>query len=85
MKFIQKKVIFGKGSAFVWRIDYQKRGLPYAHILFWSDFDTQDVHEPVIYGRYPKDFPFPDDAGMVADFRQLIDSYQIHHHSKRCR
>jgi hypothetical protein len=22
---------------------------------------------------------------MVSDFRQLIDAYQIHHHSKRCR
>jgi hypothetical protein len=22
---------------------------------------------------------------MVSDFRQLIDTYQTHHHSKRCR
>jgi hypothetical protein len=33
MKFIQKKKVFGKVSAFVWRIEYQKRGLPQGHIL----------------------------------------------------
>jgi hypothetical protein len=87
MKFIQQREILGKISAFVWRIEYQKRALPYAHILFLSDFDTQDVHavETVINVRYPKDSPFPDDEGIVTDFRQLIDLYQIHHHSKRCR
>jgi hypothetical protein len=25
------------------------------------------------------------DQGMMSDFRQLIDAYQIHHHSKHCR
>jgi hypothetical protein len=44
MKFIQQRRILGKVSAFVWGIEYQKRGLAHAHILFWSDFDTQDVH-----------------------------------------
>jgi hypothetical protein len=87
MKFIQRRHILGKVSAFAWRIEYQKRGLPHAHILFWSDFDTQCVHarKTIINVRYPKDSPFPDDEGTVTDFRQLIDSYQIHHHSKRCR
>jgi hypothetical protein len=86
MKLIQKKKIFGKVSAFVWRIEYQRRSLPHAHILFWNDFDTQDVHavETVINVRNPKDSPFPDDEGMVTNFRQLIDLYEIRHHVKRC-
>jgi hypothetical protein len=40
MNFIQKHKILGKVSAFVWRIEYQQRGLPYTHITFWTDFDT---------------------------------------------
>jgi hypothetical protein len=39
MNFIQKHQILGKVSAFVWRIEYQK-GLPHAHIIFWTDSDT---------------------------------------------
>jgi hypothetical protein len=87
MKFITNRQILGKISAFLWRIEYQKRGLPHAHILFWSDFDTEDIHavESVVNVRYPKDSPFLEHEGMVSDFRTLIDRYQIHHHSKRCQ
>jgi hypothetical protein len=85
--FIQRYEILGRVSAFVWRAEYQKRGLRHAHILFWADIDTQDIHaiESVINVRHPKDSPFIEDKGMVSDSRQLIDSYQIHHHIKRCR
>jgi hypothetical protein len=64
-----------------------KRGLPHAHIFFWTDFDTQgiDAIDAMINARYPKNSPFFNDQGMVSNFRQLIDAYQIHHHSKRCR
>jgi hypothetical protein len=34
MKFIKDHEILGKGSGFVWRIEYQKPGLPHADILF---------------------------------------------------
>jgi hypothetical protein len=43
MKFVQQRKVFGNMSAFVWRIKHQKGGLPHAHILFWTDFDTQDM------------------------------------------
>jgi hypothetical protein len=71
MKFIQKKKIVGDVSAIVWRIEYQKRRLPHAHILSWTDFDAQDVHavQTDINVIYPKDAPFPDDEGTVTDFR----------------
>jgi DNA polymerase III delta prime subunit len=87
MKFIQDHQILGNISAFVWRIEYQQRGLPHAHILFWSDFDTQDIPavEAVINVRYPRDSQFLEQKERVTDCRKLIDSYQIHHHSKRCR
>jgi hypothetical protein len=44
----------------VWRIEYQKRALPHAHIFFWTDFDTQDddAVDAVINARYPKNSPF---------------------------
>jgi hypothetical protein len=60
MNFIQKHQILGKVSAFVWRIEYQKRGLPHAHILFWTDLDTQDIDavDMMINARYPKKSPF---------------------------
>jgi hypothetical protein len=55
MKFIKDHEILGKVSGFVWRIEYQRRGLPHACILFWIDFDTQDIHtvEAVINIRFP--------------------------------
>jgi hypothetical protein len=60
MNFIQKHQIMGKVSAFVWRIEYQKRGLPHVHVLFWTDFDTQDIDavDEAINARYPKNSPF---------------------------
>jgi hypothetical protein len=77
MKFIRKNDILGNLSAFVWRIEYQKRGFPHAHILFCSDFDTQDVHavERVINVRYPENFPFPHDNVLVTKFLKLVDCY----------
>jgi hypothetical protein len=60
MNFIQKHQILSKVSAFVWRIEYQKRGLLHVHILFWTDFDTQDIDavDAVINARYRKNSPF---------------------------
>jgi hypothetical protein len=86
MNFIQRHQILGKVSAFVWRIEYQKRGLPHADILFWTGFDTPDIDaiDAVINARHPQILLFLNDQGMVSNFRQLIDVYQIHH-SKRCR
>jgi hypothetical protein len=59
MNFIQTHQIMGKVFAFVSRIEYQKRGLPHAHIFFWTDFDTQDIDavDTVINTRYPKNSP----------------------------
>jgi hypothetical protein len=60
MKFIQKNQILGKASAFIWRIEYQKRGLPHVHIRFWTAFDTQDIDaaDAVTNAKYSKKSPF---------------------------
>jgi hypothetical protein len=87
MKFIRSRKILGTVSAFVWRIEYQRRGLPHAHVLFWSDYNTADVGavEEVVNVHFPKDSPFLGDQELVLDFRNLIKTYQLHTHSPRCR
>jgi hypothetical protein len=87
MKCLQDRKILGVIHAFVWRVEYQKRGLPHAHILLWTDFNTQDVDavDSVVNVRYPKESPFVDDRQMVTDLRCLIEAYQGHQHSRRCR
>jgi hypothetical protein len=86
MKFIHSRKMLGKVSAFVGRIEYQKRGLPHAHILLWTDYDTSHVAsiEKVVNVRFPRDSPSPDDHDSTSDFRPLIEHYQLHKHSKRC-
>ena len=37
MELIVKEAAFGKMRAWLYSIEYQKRGLPYAHILTWQD------------------------------------------------
>jgi hypothetical protein len=60
MNCIQKHQILGKVSSFLWRIKYQKRDAPHTHILFWTDFDTQDIDaaDAVINARYPEKLSF---------------------------
>jgi hypothetical protein len=67
-------------KAFVW---FRQR-FPHTRIVFCSDLDTQDFHalEERINVRYPKGSPFIEHYRMSSDFRQLSDSYQMHHHSK---
>jgi hypothetical protein len=43
IKSILHHQIFGEISAFGWRRKHQQRGLPPAHILFWSDFNIQTI------------------------------------------
>jgi hypothetical protein len=86
LRIIKSSKILGEVGGFVWRIEYQKRGLPHAHILLWSHFDTEDIAaiDRVINVRYPKPSPFLNEDAKVPDWRSLIDAYQIHHHSARC-
>ena len=86
LNFINTRKLFGEVKAYVWRIEYQKRGLPHAHILFWTDFDTSNLQDvdKVVNVRYPLISPFLNDTLMINDITELINMYQIHSHSSRC-
>ena len=48
MKDIKKGSVLGKVPAFLWVIEFQKRGLPHAHILvILSDEDSTNSSEDV--------------------------------------
>jgi hypothetical protein len=78
MKFLQDRKILGLVNAFGWRVEYQKRALPHAHILLWTDFNTQNVEavDSVVNVRYPKASPFVDHGQMVTDVPGLIEPYK---------
>jgi hypothetical protein len=87
MKYYKSTSILGRVKAFMWRVEYQQKGLPHAHILSWTDSDTTDIHEmdKLINARYPQRSSVHNEQEMISDFRALIDQFQIHHHSRRCR
>ena len=43
LEYIKKSKIFGEVKGYLWRDEYQKRGLPHCHVLLWTDFDTSDL------------------------------------------
>jgi hypothetical protein len=69
------------------RIEYQQRNLPHAHILFWTDSDTIDIHEmdKLINARDAQRSSVHNGQEMISDFRALIDQFEIHYHTRRCR
>jgi hypothetical protein len=86
MAHLQKSKTLGNLSAYVWRIEYQKRGLPHAHILLWTDFDTTKpiAVEKVVNVRLPKNSPFTHEQQLAHDLHSLILKFQVHGHSPRC-
>jgi hypothetical protein len=55
IKFIKTSKIFGSVSGEVTRIEFQKRGMPHAHLLIWTDADLTDptsVHQ-FLSAEYP--------------------------------
>jgi hypothetical protein len=87
MHFCKKKRIFGTVRGFVWRIEYQQRGLPHAHILFWTDCDTTDAQQidRIITARYPLPSTIQTEQAKINDLITLIDAYQVHEHTDRCQ
>jgi hypothetical protein len=87
MNFWRARRLLGGIRAFVWRVEYQKRGLPHAHILLWTDFETEDIEavDSVVNVRYPKQSPFAEQQSRVDDFTAAIRGYQEHQHSRGYR
>ena len=86
LNYIKNKKIFGCIKGFVWRDEFQQRGLPHAHILIWSDFDTDNPKniDRVLTTRLPND-PFEENQANQKLLKQLIVKYEKHSHSQRCK
>jgi hypothetical protein len=77
-RVLKRTQILGIVGAFVWRIEYKRRGLPHAHILLWTDFDTDDLEavDHVINVRHPGNSPILDEQSRVPEWCRLIEAYQ---------
>lgn len=86
IQYLMKSKMFGEVKGYVWRDEYQQRGLPHCHILLWTDFDTEDIDaiDSVITCKLPDD-PRYENFNKINDLITLIKKYETHYHSKRCR
>ena len=59
MRYLKSGMVFGKVVAFLWVIEFQKRGLPHAHLLLILDdldrFTTTTQIDNVISAQLPPD------------------------------
>ncbi|GJW65844.1 ATP-dependent DNA helicase PIF1-like protein [Tanacetum coccineum] len=76
-----KKYVFGQSEAVVYVIEFQKRGLPYAHILMWleehSKCKTPSEIDDIISAELPS--PTDDPAGY-----KLVTEYMLHGPCEKC-
>lgn len=84
MKFIKNTdgILGGKVKDFWWRIEFQNRGSPHAHMLFWiedhPDLETPEgveVLERVVSCQMPEE---------GSDLYELVKKCQVHHHTDTC-
>nr|XP_043631589.1 uncharacterized protein LOC122603041 [Erigeron canadensis] len=72
MEDIMRKNIFGQCQAGVYTIEFQKRGLPHAHILIWlgpeTKCDTPDQIDDVISAEMPLESDDPELYEVVTEF-----------------
>nr|XP_043631500.1 uncharacterized protein LOC122602952 [Erigeron canadensis] len=72
MEDIMRKNIFGQCQACVYTIEFQKRGLPHAHILIWlgpeTKCDTPDQINDVISAEMPLESDDPELYEAVTEF-----------------
>ncbi|XP_022032333.1 uncharacterized protein LOC110933417 [Helianthus annuus] len=75
IKDLQEKSLFGNASAVVYTIEFQKRGLPHAHIcLFLNDeskLPSVDHVDNFIFAEIP-------DKNLDPDLYNLVSDYMIH-------
>ena len=86
ISYIKKSKIFGEVKGYLWRDEYQKRGLPHCHILLWTDFDTSDVHEldKIITCRLPLEDPNLDNELQTNQLKELSKTFMTHTCTQRC-
>jgi hypothetical protein len=78
--------IFGKVKAYMWRLEYQKRGLPHIHLLLWTDINVADpeVVDKYFTAELPRMEIYQDRKKEINVIRELALKYQVHHCTRRC-
>lgn len=74
MDLINKKMIFGKIRAWLYSIEYQKRGLPHAHILVWL-LPSQKIRPDDIDLAISAEIPHPQND---PDLHAKVMAHMIH-------
>ncbi|KAF8100721.1 hypothetical protein N665_0218s0059 [Sinapis alba] len=72
---LKKRVFFPKPDAAVYTIEFQKRGLPHAHILLWLKGVKRDVTAAMIDEYISAEFP---DKDVDREGFELVKRHMIH-------
>jgi hypothetical protein len=69
MKYCRRFHLLRNVTALMCRIEYQQKGLPHVHILFWTEYDTSDVQQidRIVKVRYPKSSLLENERQIVSD------------------
>ena len=86
ISYIKKSKIFGEVKGYLWRDEYQKRGLPHCHILLWTDFDTSDTLEldKKVTCRLPLEDPYITNEIRTNQLKELSKTFMTHTCTQRC-
>lgn len=77
IKLFTKDEIFGKVKCYMASVEWQKRGLPHCHLLFWLERKIQpDEIDSVIVAELPNQHNDPMLYDIVTDVDHFINSGQ---------
>ena len=71
---LKLEMVFGKPQAWLYSIEWQKRGLPHCHLLLWLSADhriTPDKIDDVICAEIP-------DPSVDLELHQIVISNMVH-------
>jgi hypothetical protein len=74
MNFLRAWQLLEAIKVSVWQVEYQTRGFPLAHSLFWTDFHIEEINaiDSTLSVHYHKQSLFADQQSMVEDFTAAI-------------
>ena len=74
LEMLKSEMVFGKAQAWLYSIEWQKRGLPHCHLLLWLSADhriTPDKIDDVICAEIP-------DPSVDPELHQIVMSNMVH-------